>query len=188
MIYLQLFWEFFKTGLFAVGGGLATIPFLTDMIDKYHWFTSSDLMNMIAVSESTPGPIGVNMATYVGYHVTGHIFGAITTTFGLVTPSVIVICIVAKFLQEFKEAQWVQDIFYGLRPAVTALIAVAGLGVFETTVTYSGKLVQSNPFSNINWLILGLMVIVFIINRVYKKINPILVIVACAVLGIVLQL
>ncbi len=69
-LLLTLFFEFFKTGLFAVGGGLATIPFLQEMMNKYHWFSTSDLMNMIAVSESTPGPIGVNMATYVGYHVT----------------------------------------------------------------------------------------------------------------------
>ena len=106
MIYLQLFWEYFKTGLFAVGGGMATIPFLYDMSDKTGWFTHQDLANMIAVGESTPGPIGVNMATYVGY-VTGMkqggiaqaILGAVTASFGLVLPSLIVILIVAAMLK-----------------------------------------------------------------------------------------
>ena len=98
MLYLQLFWEFFQTGLFAVGGGMATIPFLYDISDKTGWFTHQDLANMIAVGESTPGPIGVNMATYVGY-VTGMkeggvmnaILGALTASIGLVMPSLIVI-------------------------------------------------------------------------------------------------
>ena len=87
MLWLTLFFEFFKTGLFSIGGGLATIPFLYEMMERYHWFTESDLLNMIAISESTPGPVGVNMATYVGYHVTGNnIFGAVWATFALVLP------------------------------------------------------------------------------------------------------
>ena len=110
-MYLRLFWEFFKTGLFAVGGGMATIPFLYDMSDKTGWFTHQDLANMIAVSESTPGPIGVNMATYVGY-VTGMgeggighaILGAVTATAGLVLPSLIVILIVAAMLKRFRNS------------------------------------------------------------------------------------
>mgnify|MGYP002517993049 FL=1 len=109
MIYLQLFWEYFKTGLFAVGGGMATIPFLYDLSDKTGWFTHNDLANMIAVGESTPGPIGVNMATYVGF-VTGMqqggaltaILGAVTATLGLITPSVIIILIVAAILKSFR--------------------------------------------------------------------------------------
>ena len=136
MIYLQLFWEFFQTGLFAVGGGMATIPFLYDMSDKTGWFTHQDLANMIAVGESTPGPIGVNMATYVGY-VTGMaeggignaILGAVTATLGLVLPSLIVILIVAAMLKRFKDSPLVQKAFYGLRPASTGLIAAAGISV-----------------------------------------------------------
>ena len=93
MIYLLLFWEFFKTGLFAVGGGLATLPFLTQMsVSHPDWFTTQMLADMIAVSESTPGPIGVNMATYVGYTVAG-IPGAIVATCSLVLPSLIIITI-----------------------------------------------------------------------------------------------
>ena len=128
MLYLQLFWEFFKTGLFAVGGGLATLPFLQDMADRTGWFTHAQLADMLAVSESTPGPIGVNMATYVGF-TTGGIGGALVATIGLVTPSVIVILIVAAFLNAFRDSKWVSAAFYGLRPASTGHIAAAGFSV-----------------------------------------------------------
>ena len=127
MLYLQLFWEFFKTGLFAIGGGMATLPFLYDMADKTGWFTRAQLADMIAVSESTPGPIGVNMATYVGF-LTGGVPGAVTATVGLIAPSVIVILIVA----------YVAGAFYGLRPASTALITAAGLVVVRETFWLTG--------------------------------------------------
>lgn len=179
-LLLRLFWEFFKTGLFAVGGGLATIPFLYEMMEKFHWFTPDQLMDMIAVSEATPGPMGVNMATYVGYEAAGHtILGAITTTVGLVLPSMIVICIVAKFLKKFKEARIVQDVFYGLRPAVCALIASAGLGVFMSTM-FAG--------SSVNWLSLVLFGIIALFVLWYRKMNPILLICLCALMGIALGL
>ena len=132
MLYLQLFWEFFKTGLFAIGGGMATLPFLYDMADKTGWFTRAQLADMIAVSESTPGPIGVNMATYVGF-LTGGVPGAVTATVGLIAPSVIVILIVAAFLQAFRDSKYVAGAFYGLRPASTALITAAGLVVVRET-------------------------------------------------------
>ena len=102
MIYLLLFWEFFKTGLLAVGGGLATLPFLSNMADTTGWFTHSQLADMVAVSESTPGPMGVNMATYVGYTTAG-IPGALIATLGLITPSIIVILIIAGFLKSFRD-------------------------------------------------------------------------------------
>ena len=136
-LYLQLFWEFFKTGLFAIGGGMATLPFLYDMSDKTGWFTRAQLADMIAVSESTPGPIGVNMATYVGF-ITGGIPGALTATIGLVTPSILVILIVAAFLQAFRNSKYVAGAFYGLRPASTALITAAGLVVVRETFVLAG--------------------------------------------------
>ena len=112
MMYLQLFWEFFKTGLFAIGGGMATIPFLYDISGKTGWFSHMDLANMIAVSESTPGPIGVNMATYIGF-ITGMnqggvataILGAVTATLGLTTPSIIVILMIAAVLKSFRRKE-----------------------------------------------------------------------------------
>ena len=155
MLYLQLFWEFFKTGLFAIGGGMATLPFLYDMADKTDWFTRAQLADMIAVSESTPGPMGVNMATYVGFTIarvhgipgiigavvailTGGVPGAVTATVGLIAPSVIVILIVAAFLQAFRDSKYVAGAFYGLRPASTALITAAGLVVLRETFWLTG--------------------------------------------------
>ncbi len=136
MTFLYLFFEFFKTGLFAIGGGLATIPFLMDIAERYDWFTRSELTDMIAISESTPGPVGINMATYAGYRagytlggVPLGILGGIVATLSLVLPSIIVILIVAKFLEKFKENKIVKDVFYSLRPAVIGLLVVSLLGV-----------------------------------------------------------
>ena len=137
MILWKLFWEFFKTGLFAIGGGMATVPFLQDISAKTGWFTSADLANMIAVSESTPGPMGVNMATYVGYTVgsqqlggTGMgVVGAVVATLGLISPSIVVILIVAYFLKRFRDSKLVDSVLYGLRPASVALISAAGVEI-----------------------------------------------------------
>ena len=121
---LQLFWEFFKTGLFAVGGGMATLPFLQAIGESTGWYTYTDLMNMLAVSESTPGPIGINMATYVGFTAAG-VPGAVIATLGEVTPSIIVILIVAVIVRGFRDNVYVDRAFYGLRPASTGLIGAA---------------------------------------------------------------
>ena len=136
MIYLQLFYEFFKTGLFAVGGGLATIPFLSAMTDKYTWFTKAQLADMIAVAESTPGPIGVNTATFAGYNAAG-IPGAIVATLSLVLPSYIIILAISKALQKFRDNKYVNDAFTGLRPAATGLIGAACYSV--TAIALSGS-------------------------------------------------
>ena len=134
MIYLQLFWEFFKTGLFAVGGGMATLPFLQAIGESTGWYTYTDLMNMLAVSESTPGPIGINMATYVGFTAAG-IPGAVIATIGEVTPSIIVILIVAAVLHSFRNNPYVDHAFYGLRPASTGLIGAACAAVVLEVLT-----------------------------------------------------
>lgn len=133
-VYLQLYWEFFKTGLFAVGGGMATLPFLKDIGEKTGWYTYSDLMNMLAVSESTPGPIGINMATYVGFTVGGPL-GAVIATIGEVTPSIIVILIIAVLLKSFRDNKYVNHAFYGLRPASTGLIGAACVAVILEVLT-----------------------------------------------------
>ena len=112
MLYVRLFLEFFKAGLFAVGGGLATLPFLYAISDATGWFSHAQLADMVAVSESTPGPIGVNMATYVGFTTAG-VPGMFAATIGLVTPSVIIILIVAQFLKKFAENKYVLNAFYG---------------------------------------------------------------------------
>ena len=184
ILFIQLFIEFLKTGLFALGGGLATIPFLYEMISKYHWFDHETLMNMIAVSESTPGPLGINMATYVGFITTNSILGGIITTAGLVLPSIIVICIIAHFLKKFKESHWVQDVFYGLRPSVAAMIASAGLGILVTVLFKNGTI----SFSSFQLIDLILIIILLLFTKKFKDIHPIFLICGCAVLGILFQL
>ena len=191
MIYLQLFWEYFKAGLFAVGGGMATIPFLYEISDRTGWFTHRDLANMLAVSESTPGPIGVNMATYVGY-VTGMkeggvmnaILGALTASIGLVMPSLIVILIVAAMLKRFKNSPLVQKTFYGLRPAPTGLIAAAGLSVAISNLF-------DEAASSVNWKGCILAVVLWVLtNKVSKtkKLHPIVFIGFSALVGIVFSM
>ena len=190
MIYLRLFWEFFKTGLFSVGGGMATLPFLYDISDKTGWFTHAQLADMIAVSESTPGPIGVNMATYVGYTTAG-IPGVLAATIGEITPCIIVILIISRILKEFRENRYVDAAFYGLRPCSVGLIAAAGLLVLKITLFdfdlygATGKLLD---LFNIKAILLaaGLLVL----TRGWKKtkeLHPIWFIALSAVVGIVLK-
>ena len=144
MILLRLYLEFFKTGLFAVGGGMATLPFLKEIGESTGWYTYSDLLNMLAVSESTPGPIGINMATYVGYTVAG-IPGVLAATIGEVTPSVIVILIIAAVLKNFRDNRYVNRAFYGLRPASGGLIGGAGIAVVLEVLL---ELVSSPPYAS----------------------------------------
>lgn len=186
-ILLQLIFEFFKTGLFAVGGGLATIPFLEEMIAKYGWFTADTLSTMIAVSESTPGPIGINMATYVGY-VTAGLLGSIIATLSLVTPSIIIICLISKVLKQFQESKLIKGIFYGIRPAVVAFILSACVSIFLLTLfNVDAFQISKNIFSLFNYFNIVLFIIVYMIyNKV--KLNPIVVIVICAFLGIIFKL
>ena len=153
MICLKLFWEFFKTGLFAVGGGMATLPFLRSMGENTGWFTAGQLADMVAVSESTPGPIGVNMATYVGFTAAGAP-GALCATLGLVTPSIIIILIVAAFLKAFRSNKYVERVFYGIRPASTALIAAAGVSVTELCLLNVDTLDGFAAFINVKGLVL----------------------------------
>jgi len=132
-LYLTLALEFFKIGLFSVGGGLATLPFLYGLVDKYDWFTREMLIDMIAVSESTPGPIGINMATYAGFSA-GGAAGGIIATIALITPSIIIMLVITRILAYFKENRFVKYAFYGIRPAVTALIASAAFGIIRITL------------------------------------------------------
>lgn len=194
MIYIQLFYEFFKTGLFAIGGGLATLPFLYNLSDKTGWFTHTDLTNMVAVSESTPGPIGVNTATYVGFTVKG-LPGAIVATLGLVAPSIIVILIIASFLKAFRSSRMVDAAFYGLRPASTGLIAAAGIPVIITSILSVDSLYSlisgGMTVSMIKWPAVALAVVIYVLTNFVKKtkgLHPILFIAFAAVVGVVFHL
>lgn len=179
MKLLLLYLEFFKTGLFAVGGGLATLPFLYDMSDRLGWFTHQDLSNLIAISESTPGPIGVNAATYVGFLTAGPI-GSLLATLGLMTPSVIVILLVAQVLERFRESPLVGKVFYGLRPASTGLIAAAGFLVFKTTLWDSAAV---SMLSAIRWPSVLLAAALYFAIKKWDK-HPIWYLAAAALIGI----
>ena len=191
MLYLRLFFEFFKTGLFAVGGGLATLPFLEEMADKTGWFTRAQLVDMIAVGESTPGPIGVNMATYVGF-VTAGVPGSVIATLGLATPCVIVILLIAAFLKNFRENPRVKSAFYGLRPASTGLIASAGLSVLLVALFKNSPALRVDMLSLLswNWKAVVLMAILLYLTRVCKKtkkLHPIVFIGISAAAGVLFQ-
>ena len=181
-----LIWEFLKTGLFAVGGGLATIPFLNEMGVRYGWFTMETLSTMIAVSESTPGPIGINMATYVGYSVAGA-GGAVAATLSIVTPSIIVICIIANYFQKFKNAKLVKMIFAGLKPAVVGFIVSACLNLFVSTLLHAEKGLDAGIGQLFNWKCICLFAVLYAAKKKFSKLHPIVIISAAAAAGIIVS-
>lgn len=185
MIYLQLTYEFFKIGLFAIGGGMATLPFLMDLTTRYDWYTATELTNMVAISQSTPGPIGINMATYAGYNAAG-ISGAIVATLALVAPALVIIMIIAKFLENFSENPVVKSAFYGIRPAVAALI---GYAVWEL-LKISMIVTDSSGVERIDFLSLGLCLLLFVLMQPekLKRLHPLVWIIVGAILGIALKL
>ena len=188
MLYLRLYFEFFKTGLFSVGGGMATLPFLYAMSDKTGWFSHELLADMVAVSESTPGPIGVNMATYVGY-ATGGIPGSIIATAGLVTPCCIIILLIAKALKAFRQNKYVDAAFYGLQPCSVGLIAAAGMLVIKISLFDFGLFAETGHMLDIfNFKAIILAAVLVVCTRYVKKLkglHPIAFIAASALVGIV---
>lgn len=193
---LQLFLEFCRVGLFSVGGGLATIPFLTDLGERTKWFDPGDLANMIAISESTPGPMGVNMATYVGFHTAG-VVGGVVATVGLIFPSVVIILVIAGFLEKFRQSKAVDAVFYGLRAASVALITAALLQVAKIALMFHetagpemapGSVVPMyEPFY---WPAILLAAVIFVLVKFtpLKKLHPVCFIGLAALAGVVLQM
>ena len=186
MTLLRLMFEFFKTGLFAVGGGLATLPFLYEISDKTGWFSHADIADMIAISESTPGAIGINMSTYAGFKTAG-VPGGILATLSLAAPSLIIILIIAKFLNKFRDNPNVEGAFYGLRPASIAMITAAGLNVAKVALVNIPAFQASGSLADLflpKAIILGALIFIG-----QKKLNwsPILFIALSAVIGIVLK-
>lgn len=177
----ELMFGFFKIGLFAIGGGPATIPFLMDLAETKPWFTMQELSDMIAISESTPGPIGINMATFAGFKTAG-IPGGVLATLALVVPSIIIIVIIAKFLDGFQENKTVKAVFWGIRPAVTALIAVAVLNLIKVSlfVEEAGKMVLHYKSA-----ILCVIVFALLQWKKLKKMHPAMWFLIAAVVGIV---
>ena len=190
ILYLRLFWEFFKTGLFAVGGGMATLPFLYDMSANTGWFSTEQLADMIAVSESTPGPIGVNMATYVGYTTAG-IPGAVVATVSLIAPSIIVILIVARVLESFRQNRYVDAAFYGLRPCSVGLISAAGLLVLKIALFDFEQYSASGMFGDLlRPKAIALAVLLLVLTRTVKplkKLHPIFFIMGSAAIGVLFR-
>ena len=186
MICLRLFFEFFKVGLFSVGGGLATIPFLADLGARTGWFTTGELANMIAVAESTPGPIGVNMATYVGFTSAG-VPGSLAATLGLAFPSIVIILIISAFLQRFRQSKVVDSVFYGLRAASAALISAALLQVARIALLFHETPTGVQTFY---WPAILLAAAIFVLVKFtpLKKLHPICFIAFAAAVGVIFRL
>lgn len=194
MIFLEMYIRFFLVGLFAVGGGLATLPFLTDMAETTGWFTQTDISNMVAISESTPGPLGINMATYVGFQTgsqfgtLGGFLGAVVAPMGVITPSVIVILIVARVLMKFRSSKYVEYVFYGLRAASLGLVAAAFFGVAKLAFFSSEVFGETGEFfAAVNYKSIILSVLIFILIKKFKKLHPIIIVLMSAVIGIIFK-
>lgn len=194
MIYLTLFWEFFKTGLFAVGGGLATIPFLSDMVDRFGWITHEQLADIIAVAESTPGPVGVNAATYMGisaasqYGVVAGLLGGVVATLSLVLPSIIIIILVAGVLERYSSSRIVGDLFASLRPTATGLVAAAAFSVLVVALQASLTLTPFAFFVDYRCVILFAVLITLTQLKWTKNLHPILFILFGGVIGALFSL
>ena len=186
MTLLRLMLEFIKTGLFSVGGGLATLPFLYEISNATGWFTHADIADMIAVSESTPGAIGINMSTYAGYKTAG-VLGGIMATLTLALPSVVIILIIARFLNKFRNNKLVEGAFYGLRPASIAMITAAGLNVAKVALVNIPAYQASGSLSDLFvWKALLLAILIFVGQRKLKW-SPVVFIVISAVAGIIFK-
>ncbi len=187
ILFLQLYFNFFATGLFAVGGGMAAIPFLYDISDRTGWFTYQELGDMIAVSECTPGAIGANMGTYAGFTLSG-VPGAVTAVLGLITPGILIILVIAKFLTKYHEKPAVQNAFRGLKPATAALILLAAITMIKVSIVH----IENFSISDLSTIAqtvdvkaLLLAAVIFAVSRIFRKIHPIVLIAASAAAGIV---
>ena len=188
MIYLQLFYEFFKAGLFSIGGGPATIPFLKQMSENHGWFTSSELLDMIAISESTPGAIGTNMATYVGMKTAG-VPGALVSTTALALPSIIVILLIINVITKYRESRLMVDAFYGIRPATAGLVFGAMAELFAVSLFNISLFMNTKALLDLfKFGPLLLFSAVFLIHYKLPKIHPIFLIAMGALMGIIFRL
>lgn len=180
MIFLDLFLSFFKIGAFTFGGGYAMLPLIKAEAESKGWMSVSELVNFIAVSESTPGPFAVNTSTYIGAE-TGGFFGALCATLGVVLPSFIIIIIIAKFFMSFCENRFVKGCMNGLRPAVVAMIASAALSVGQSIFFPEG--ISAAAFKETAFIASAVIFAAAMVFT-FKKLHPIFIIVICALLGI----
>ena len=181
MIYFLLIIEFLKIGLFAIGGGLATIPFLEDLTYKYNWFDLKMLANMIAISESTPGPIGINMATFAGINATG-ILGGIIATLSLVFPSFIIIYIINKLIKKYNNSSILNNTFTYIRPVAIGIIASTIINIIRLAI------LKNNKSLNLTSIIFITILCALINIKPFKKVHPFFWIMLSGFFGIILKL
>lgn len=189
MTVLALFWEFLQTGLFAIGGGLATLPFLQKMIERYpDWFGTLQVADIAAIAESTPGPIAVNAASFAGYFAAG-VPGAIAATIAVVLPSFVIAAIVAHALTQYRNSRLVESAFSALRPAVAGLIAAAGWVVLRAALI-PGEIGADGLFAAIEWKSVALFAVMLILLRLpkIKDVHPIFYIIVGGAAGLFLGL
>ena len=198
MIYLLLFWEYFKIGLFTIGGGYAMLPMVIQIVEKHQWLTTDQLYNFIGVAESTPGPFAIKLATFVGTMVGnnqfgfwGGVLGAVVATFGVVLPSLVIIIIVSKLLERFKTSKHVQGVLYGIRPVVVGLVLSALIGIATNVVLPNVDLtdIPSSNLTPFNWVSLIMMCAFLPLSKIKikgKKVHPIFMILLSAGLGVLL--
>lgn len=180
MIYLILFLTFLKIGAFTFGGGYAMLPLIQSEVIKQGWLTTEELVNFIAISESTPGPFAVNIATYVGIEIVG-ILGAICATLGVVLPSFVIILLIAKFYEKFKNNKYVEGVMVGLKPAVVGLIGSVVISIGQTVFFNNG--INLDVFKEaIFYISLGIFVLCTAL--VFNKKHPIMIICLSAIIGI----
>lgn len=192
MIYLQLYWSFFKIGLFSIGGGYASLPLIEkEVVELHGWLTMTEFTDIITISQMTPGPVAINTSTFVGTQI-GGLLGAIVATLGCVTPSFIIVLLLAYIYVKYKNVTIVSDILFGLRPAVVSLIGVAGLSIVMLAFLGEKKLNISNLYFDkfgvhltienltVNCIAILFFSIGFFFLRRYK-INPIYVMIGSGV-------
>lgn len=181
MIYLQLFYTFFKIGLFGFGGGYAMLSMIQgEVVTRYNWISTQEFTDIVAISQSTPGPIGINAATYVGFTTTGNIWGSILATLAVVLPSFILMLTISKFFLKYQKHPIVAAVFSGLRPAVVGLLASAAL-VLMNVENFGSPVKDTYTF-----VISVIIFLVAFIGTMRFKVNPILMIIACGVAGLLL--
>lgn len=183
--YFLLFYEFSKIGVLAIGGGYAALPFLYYIQSKYDWFSIDELTNMIAVANITPGPVGINMATYTGY-TTANLIGAVIATLSIVFLPFIFVLLISKLFNKFKNCNFINGIFLGLRPASCALLSVIAIQLLKNTFIGEGEIQLGAMFANADMKAIFLFILMIIPFSFVKK-NPLLIIIAGALGGILIK-
>lgn len=184
MILLQLFVSFFQVGLFTIGGGYAALPLIQQQIVDIHgWLSLKEFVDIVTISQLTPGPIGINAATFVGTKVAG-IWGAVISTIGCVTPSIIIVLILARIYVKYRDLTLLKGVLGGLRPATVALITSAGLSIIATS--FFGTKLTEIVWQNTDIIAIIIFIVALAVMRLKKKIDPILIIFGAGVFGLCL--